>query len=35
VDDATLVGTALLKIQSGAVEDATKTLSAANFELER
>jgi Ca-activated chloride channel family protein len=35
VDDATMVGTALIKIQSGAVEDATKTLSAANFELER
>lgn len=34
-EDATLVGTALLKLQQGAVDDATKTLSVAEFELER
>lgn len=35
VEDATMVGTALLKLQSGKVEDATKSLSAAEFELGR
>jgi Ca-activated chloride channel family protein len=33
--DATLVGIALGKLQRGAVDDATKTLSVAEFELER
>ncbi|MCH7472710.1 VWA domain-containing protein, partial [bacterium] len=34
-EDATLVGVALDKLKGGAVEDATKTLSVAEFELER
>lgn len=34
-EDATLVGTALLKLQRGDVQDATKTLSVAEFGLER
>jgi Ca-activated chloride channel family protein len=34
-EDATLVGTALIKLQQGATEDATKTLSVAEFGLER
>jgi Ca-activated chloride channel family protein len=34
-EDATLVGIALGKLQRGAVDDATKTLSVASFELER
>jgi hypothetical protein len=34
-EDATLVGTALLKLQQGQTEDATKTLSVAEFGLER
>jgi Ca-activated chloride channel family protein len=34
-EDATLVGVALGKLQRGAVDDATKTLSVASFELER
>jgi Ca-activated chloride channel family protein len=34
-EDATLVGTALMKIQRGNVDDATKTLSVAEFELNR
>jgi Ca-activated chloride channel family protein len=33
-DDATLVGTALGKLQRGDIEDATKTLSVAEFELD-
>jgi Ca-activated chloride channel family protein len=34
-EDATLVSTALGKLKGGAVDDATKTLSVAEFELER
>jgi Ca-activated chloride channel homolog len=34
-DDATLVGSALGKLKGGAVDDATKTLSVAEFGLER
>ncbi len=35
VDDATLVATALGKLEQGNVEDATKTLSVAEFELDQ
>lgn len=35
VDDATLVATALGKLERGDVEDATKTLSVAEFELDQ
>jgi hypothetical protein len=33
-DDATLVGIALGKLSRGSVEDATKTLSVAEFDLD-
>ena len=33
-DDATLVGIALDKMQRGDIEDATKTLSVAEFDLD-
>jgi hypothetical protein len=35
IEDATLVGVALGKLAAGATEDATKTLSKAEFDLER
>jgi Ca-activated chloride channel family protein len=34
-EDATMVGTALMKLQRGDMEDATKTLSQADFNLEQ